>query len=774
MQTALTATKRLRTDAGLSDELLDPRVLLETTSDSICLVDFDWTITYLNERAIADVKTSVAVVGRNLWTEFPELVGTEFAIAYHQAMEKRVATAAEAYYEPVKGWFVAQANPVPQGLLITFRNVTARRAQEAELRESEERFRKIFENLTQGVLVHDAAGRIVDANPAAERITGLSRTEMRQAPPVDRDGAIDEYGNPLPREKRPSLIALATGRPVDAYVMGIVNHKSGERRWVNVHAIPIFREGEERPYLAYALFADVTASKEAELELRASEARLHRITCNLPVAVFDRVLSADGLVTYPYYNSNELPAPLPGKITPDSPPWNQVHPDDRAMFSEAVLRSAKELSLLEQEFRLVASDGEPRWVLTKGVPRRLANGDTLWECIRIDITEQKKAHEALRASEAKARESAAHLARAQRVAKIGSSQIDFRTGELVCSDELYNIYGIDKKNVTLDRHSLAAAVHPEDGEKYHAAFERAVRGEAVSPLEFRIIRPDGELRTIYREVELIHDAEGQPIGAVATKQDVTALRRAEQEREQLRKELMHAQRMDSLGRLAGGIAHDINNTLVPVIGLSEAILKTMPADSEDAEALRIVRDAGLRSKGLVQQILTFSRRQSPDRELVDLRHFLAETARFVRATAPTTIEIETELAPVPPIFADKAQLHQLIINLMTNSVDAIGANKGKIRLQLMPGGAGIVNAKECVHLVVSDTGPGMCKDTLQKIFEPFFTTKEVDKGTGLGLSVVYGIVRGHDGRIEVMSEPGKGARFDIFLPMGKPIENEGR
>lgn len=773
MKSTMTATELLPRQSALSNELLNPRILLESTTDSICLVDFDWTITYINERAATQVKVTAEVIGRNLWEEFPELEGTEFAFAYRRAMEERVSTRAEAYYEPLEAWFLAYAHPIPLGLLIAFRNVTVRKLREVELRASEERFRKVFEHLTQGVLVHDAAGDIVDANPAAERIIGLSREEMRRLHAGDRGQPVDERGSPLSREKRPSLVAMSSGRPVEGFVMGITNYKDGQRRWVDVHAIPIFREGETKPYLVYALFADVTLRKQSELELQASEARLQRITRNLPVAVFDRVLSTDGVLSYPYYNANGMPVPLSGRIEPESLLWLNVHPEDRKAFSDAVRRSAKELSLMELEFRLLGPDGKPRWMLTRGVPRRLDNGDTLWECIRIDITEQKQAQEALRASEARARQSEAHLVRAQRVAGVGSSQIDFRSGEILCSDELYRIYGLDKKFCTLDKRALGAAVHPEDRESYEAALERGLRGEAVPPLEFRIVRPDGDIRTIYREVEVIYDDAGQPVGAVATKQDVTELRRAEQEHKRLRDDLFHAQRMDALGRLAGGIAHDINNTLVPVIGLTEAILKTMPDDSPDAEALAIVREAGIRAKGLVQQILTFSRRDTSDRQVIDIEHFLMETVRFIRATVPATIEIQAQFEPVPPITADKAQLHQLMINLVTNSVDAIGSQKGKITVQLMKGEPGIVGACDCVHLAVSDTGAGMTKETRQRIFEPFFTTKDVDKGTGLGLSVVYGIVRGHEGRIEVMSEPGKGTRFDIFLPSSAPTDGKG-
>jgi len=735
---------------------LDPQLLLETMTESVCMVDRDWTISYLNERALADVRSSREIVGQELWDAFPNLVDTDLEKAFRRAMKHRVTTRGEAYYEPLSAWFVAYAHPVPQGLLIYFRDITSKKQQHAAYRASEERFRRLFDTLTQGVILHDASGAVIDANRAAERITGLSLEEMRNLHAVDH-GVIDEANQPLPREKRPSFVALATGRPVEGCIMGVRNPQ-GERRWLDVHAVPILRNDEDKPHQVYALFADVTLRKRAELELLASEARLNRITQNLPVVIFDRLLSRDGIVSYPYYNANGLPTPHSGPLDPRSPLWTNVHPDDRSSFGDEIRRSAEDLSLLAQEFRLRGADGTWRWRLTKGVPRRLENGDTLWECIGIDITEQKKNEEALRAREAELRRSQEHFARAQRVAGIGSSEYDFRTGEWIWSDELYRIYGIQKGSVHPSKEALLELLHPDDRDEYLRCMDRVFGGEVIPSMEIRIVRPDGDIRTIYREVESIRDESGLKTGIVVTMQDITEPQRAEREHESLKRELFHAQRMEGLGRLAGGIAHDINNTLVPVIGLTEAVLKGLAPDSPNAEPLSIVRDAGLRAKSLVQQILTFSRREAPNREPVDLKHFLCATIRFIRATVPTTIAIEQQLEPVPTILADTAQLHQVMINLITNAVDAIGGDKGNINVLLSADGSR-------VRVSVIDNGCGMDSVMLERIFEPFFTTKGVDKGTGLGLSVVYGIVRAHDGQIKVASDVGKGTRFDILLPI---------
>lgn len=739
---------------------LDPQLILETMPDSVCMVDRDWTIIYLNERALADLRSSLDVVGEGLWDAFPILAGTDFEKAVRRAMAHGVATRGEAYYEPISAWFVFYAYPLPQGLLIYFRDVTPKKQQHAAYRASEERYRRLFETLTQGVILHDASGAVIEANPAAERILGLSLAQLRNIHIDDPGKVVDEYGEPLSGSKHPSMVALRTGRSIDGTMIGVINPTLNERRWLNVHAVPVLCDGKDKPDQVYALFADVTLRKRAELELLASEARLSRITQNLPVVIFDRLLSRDGTISYPYYKANGHRTPDSGSLDPQSPLWTDVHPDDRQSFAEEICCSAEELSLLAQEFRLVGADGTWRWLLTKGVPRRLDNGDTLWECIGIDITEQKRIEAELRTREAELRRSQDHFARAQRVAGIGSAEYDFRTREWIWSDELYRISGVKKGSVHPSRESMLELLHPEDRVEYRAFMDHVFRGEAVPPIDVRIVRPDGGIRTTYREVEIIRDETGATTGIVVTMQDITDLRRSERERELLKQELLHAQRMDMLGRLAGGIAHDVNNTLVPVIGLSEALLKALPPNSPDAEALSIMRDAGLRAKGLVQQILTFSRREAPNREPVDLERFLGATIRFLRATVPTTIVIEQQLQPVPTILADAAQLHQVMINLITNAVDAIGGAKGKIDVLLSVDGSGV-----CAQISVIDNGCGVDKGVLDQIFEPFFTTKSVDKGTGLGLSVVYGIVSAHDGQIKVASEVGKGTRFDIFLPI---------
>jgi signal transduction histidine kinase/ActR/RegA family two-component response regulator len=246
-------------------------------------------------------------------------------------------------------------------------------------------------------------------------------------------------------------------------------------------------------------------------------------------------------------------------------------------------------------------------------------------------------------------------------------------------------------------------------------------------------------------------------------------------REAMRKyqsELLQAQKMEALGTLAGGIAHDFNNILSPIIAYAE-LAKEAAAGQPALEAdLREIAAAAARARDLVRQILAFSRRSEGKKEPVDLGAVAREALRLLRASLPATVEIRQRLDGEARVLADPTQLHQVIMNLCTNAAHAMEPAGGVLAVSLdevsSPAGAvpGVqLGAGRHALLTVSDTGAGMAPATLARIFDPYFTTKEKGKGTGLGLSVVAGIVRAHDGRIGVYSEPGAGTTFRVYLPL---------
>jgi signal transduction histidine kinase len=242
---------------------------------------------------------------------------------------------------------------------------------------------------------------------------------------------------------------------------------------------------------------------------------------------------------------------------------------------------------------------------------------------------------------------------------------------------------------------------------------------------------------------------------------------------ELQGQLHHSQRLESLGILAGGIAHDLNNTLVPMLALTKIAARRAPEGSRERANMEMVHHASERARDLVKQILAFSRNEGIEMQPVNLTDIVRESVGMLRASIPATIRIVTAIADVPPVLGNSGQLHQIVLNLVTNAAQAIGG-MGEIAIGLHAQPATEdrdgAPAPASICLSVEDTGNGMDEATRSRIFDPFFTTKPVGEGTGLGLSVVHGIVTAHGGQIAVASAPGKGTRFDIHFPIHSAVD----
>jgi len=264
--------------------------------------------------------------------------------------------------------------------------------------------------------------------------------------------------------------------------------------------------------------------------------------------------------------------------------------------------------------------------------------------------------------------------------------------------------------------------------------------------------------------------------------DISDLKSAQKEREQLKTQLIQAQKMEAIGTLAGGIAHDFNNILGAIIGYAEMALYDTQKDSMEHYNIDQVLKAGHRAKDLVKQILAFSRKSEQDKKIITLTPIIEEALKLLRASLPTTIEIRQNIEPgLDAIFADPTQMHQVMMNLCTNAAHAMGERGGILNVELHNVDLDPQKAVQYpeltpgpfVKLSIIDTGHGMDSATIDRIFDPYFTTKEQDKGTGMGLAVVHGIIKGHGGGIRVQSKRGKGTRFDIFFPvMDRQMESE--
>jgi PAS domain S-box-containing protein len=412
----------------------------------------------------------------------------------------------------------------------------------------------------------------------------------------------------------------------------------------------------------------------------------------------------------------------------------------------------------------VRETGRRRWARTNNIPIFDEAGEFRgYRGVGKDITAEIEAEQALRESEL-------HLAHAQRVSGVGSAYHNFENGTDEWSDELYRILGLERGTIATSFERFLDYVHRDDRASVIASNEALVRGEPPPNSEYRIVRDDGSVRVVHSDLEPIYGDDGWMKQLLVTFHDVTELRAAEARQRDLEEQLQHTRKLEALGTLAGGVAHDLNNTLVPILSLSKLTMRRLPEDSRDRANLAAILKAGERARDLVKQILAFCRKEAPTRARIDLAALIRDSLGMVRASLPATIHIDEAIDDVPPLLGDPGQLHQILLNLVVNAAQAIGDKMGTLSVALhagryaLPVGSGIDVEMPGVQLSVSDTGRGMDEATRRRIFEPFFTTKAIGEGTGLGLSVVHSIIAQHGGRIEVESRIGEGTRFDVYLP----------
>ncbi len=292
---------------------------------------------------------------------------------------------------------------------------------------------------------------------------------------------------------------------------------------------------------------------------------------------------------------------------------------------------------------------------------------------------------------------------------------------------------------------------------------QAMRWEHMDP------GPDGTPHDLMSVRFPITDADGHVVAVGNVTTDVTDRKRSEEQ-------VQHAQKLQALGDLAGGISHEINNLLVPVVTLSNALMKRLPEDDPHRQPLSLIHDAGLRARDIVAQILAFSRQEQIEREKGDIGAMLQAPLELIRSTPPPSVELNLDVPTnVGTVIADAGQLATVLVNLVSNAIDSLEGRSGEVSVSLKvvdvaPAEAEAVGLPEpgrYTRLRVTDSGHGMDSETVRRIFDPFFSTKEVGRGTGLGLSIVHGIVSAHHGSIDVASTPGAGTRVDVYIPLAE-------
>ncbi len=441
----------------------------------------------------------------------------------------------------------------------------------------------------------------------------------------------------------------------------------------------------------------------------------------------------------------------------------RIHPDDRALVrarSEGRDRGGP------IQYRVVLPSGELRWFRGSAAVQRDETGTPATRIATIqDITESKRLEDELR-------HQAEHLRRAQRTGRIGSAIVDVTTGAAVWSEELFRIYGLPPDDPTPDAAAFLRLVHPDDRDKVDTARARNYLGTVDIPLEFRIVRPDGEIRWLRRDVDINRNSDGTVKELTVIEQDITDLRRMEDLQSELEHQLAQAQKMEAVGQLTGGVAHDFNNLLAVILGRLQMLDEELADRPELRSWVQSCLKAVDRGASLTKSMLVFSRSQQLSPVELDLSAVVADIEDMVRRTLGATYELAVaKAADLWRVEADPGQLQNALLNLVLNARDAmpkggvltIATANQTVGWELANAHPGLRSGEYAV-LSVTDTGVGIAPEILPRVFDPFFTTKNVGEGTGLGLSMVYGFVTQSGGHVTVDSVVGKGTTVRLYLP----------
>ncbi len=695
------------------------------------------------------------------------------AVGDNYEHEFRILRANDGAERQIQSRAIAQRDEHGKLLRITGtdRDVTAEREATQKINVLNERLRLALRSSNYGVWEYDILTGRRNWDERVLEIFGRTASEF--------DGSVDFWLNALhPDDRAPAALHLrqvVTGELPDYKAEFRVVRPDGTVRHVESNGY-VQRDARGKPVRLVGLKRDVTEARQMAQALELAEQRWQLAIEGTNDSIWDWSIET-GHIYHDERWAHMLGYPSDGlKSTIDG--WKSlVHPDDAAANEEALAEHLAGLaSFYQHELRMRAKDGTWRWILDRGkVVQRTAEGRPLRMVgTHTDITARKELEERLQKTEALANE-VSHLA------QIGGWEFDFVESRVTWTEGARRIFQVeDDFQPTLA--SAGVFFPPEAFALLQATFARATPEEpsidVVVPLltakaRQRWVRILGRHEFRIRRAIRVH-------GAI---QDVTEQHEGESSRRELESQLFQAQKMETLGTLAGGIAHDFNNLLTGIIGYHELAADSVPDDHPARLCLSEARNASLRARELVEQILTFGRQGAGvDHGPLDLAVVVEEARRFLRSTVPTNITIDVACTPeCGLVLADATQIHQVLLNLGSNAAHAMREHGGSLRIALAPAGIsselalslGAAPANRYVCLSVSDTGHGMDESTRRRIFDPFFTTKNSREGTGLGLAVVHGIVRSHRGAIDVESAPGQGATFHIYLPTADDHDPKG-
>ncbi len=760
------AAEALRKSEALNRSLLEhlPHRILIKNRDSVYI---SCNAIYAKDLGISPEQ----IAGTDDFAYFPEELATSYRADDQAVMtsgtqkdieEKYIAGGEESWIHTTKVPF-SDGDGHVVGVLVIFEDITGRKRTEEALRESERFAQATLNGLTSSIAILDETGHIVTVNDAWRRFAHVNGAVLdRVCEGANYLGVCDAamgLDSGIARDVAAAIRDIMGGRGT-AFSIEYPCHSPEEKRWFLCLLTKFPGEGPSRVVIAHE---NITERKLAEIALRASEVRYRRLfeSAKYGVMILD---AKTGMVV----DVNPFLVEMVGFAREQ---FLEKRVWELGFFKDVIPSRDSFFELRQIEY--VRHDNLPlesvsgQQYVVEFVSNSYYEGkDRIIQCTVRDISKRVKADASLR-------EAQEQLKRAVSAGNIGLWDWDLATNRVYYSPEWKRQIGYEDHEISDDFSEWQNRLHPEDLDRILHAVQAYIAEELPDYVhEFRIRHKDGSYRWILVQASLILDKAGVPVRMLGSHIDIT-------ERKRLEEQFLQAQKMESVGRLAGGVAHDFNNLLSVINGYSDFLIKKLPAADAMRADLEQIRSAGERATALTRQLLAFSRRQVLQPEVLDLNQLIAGVKKLLGRL----IGEDIELAFLPDdaivrVKVDPGQIEQVIINLAVNARDAMPRG-GRLTIEtkrveldesyaeqhilLAPGAY--------VLLSVSDTGVGMSTETLQQVFEPFFTTKEVGKGTGLGLATVYGIVRQSGGQIQVYSEVGLGTTFKIYLPMVETEES---
>ncbi len=620
----------------------------------------------------------------------------------------------------------------------------------ASLRAGEARFRALSESAPIGIFESDAGGRVIYSNSA---LTALSGSPVG----VSLGGKkLEEHVHPDDRQilNRNLTRAFAEGGTWDQTLRLL--RPDGSVCWVHILA-GVRKDAEGLIMGLVGTVENISERQQAEEILQRRTTELRVLYDLMPAMVWFKDTN-NHILRVNQRGADSVGRPV-GEIEGKSE--LEIHPREAARSLaddlEVIASGVPKLGIVE---KVVDPKGRETWVETDKVPYCDKDGKVIGIVVMAqDITARRASELALVESEA----------RFKFVARAVSDVVwdwNIPSDTLWRNDGFLAIFGYTNDDLKPGIESWTCRLHPDERDQILASLHAALDTGAESwSADYRFQRKDGNYAQVHDRGYILRDAAGLAVRMVRGMRDVT-------EQKKMEAQYLRAQRMESIGTLAGGIAHDLNNVLAPIMMSIELLKSDSGNDPRTARILDCVQVSCRRGADLVRQVLTFARGVDGERIPIRLRHLIGDLDSIVSETFPPNIRIVTDVPnDLWPVTGDSTQIHQVLLNLAVNARDAmprggtltVSANNVTLDAQYAGTSPG-ARSGTYVMLQVTDTGQGMTPKVRERIFEPFFTTKEVGEGTGIGLATAHAIVKSHEGFINVESEVGRGTTFKVYLP----------